>query len=259
MKPRKKCLLHSKSVFAFIVMMFLNYEALAENKKIKIAVSEDYPPWAWGQQNDVHGLSVDLLRDLLVKELKYDISMKGLPWARAQQETFAGKFDILFTVKSSERLKYMMPSKEPFFSSVVRVFIKNSPAAISKFKDIKNLADLNKSSLVVNVYLGAGWSLAHLLQKNIEYSTSLENSLIKLATGHGDAVLDNILVTRMAIKKLGLTKEIKELPIDVGQMNFYLLVRRNSEIIKEMDRIDQAFEKYRKTPAYKNLIKKYLN
>ncbi|MDG0815774.1 substrate-binding periplasmic protein [Bdellovibrio svalbardensis] len=242
-----------------ILFFLTSSSALAQQKRIKIALSEDYYPWSYGQLNKVQGMSVDILKEILEKQMNYQVQYVGLPWSRAQEDAFRGKYDALCSIASEKRLKFMNASKHPVFRGMVRVYIRNTPSELAKVKGIQDLKSLTQAPLIFNIYVGAGWAADHLPASKIEYSSSIESSIRKLVGGHGDVVVDNSLVVRYYLKKMNLEDKIKEIPIFIDNLDFYFLVNKNSKFNEDFEKFNKLFLAFSKTKAYRDILSKYPN
>ena len=104
---------------AIILVGFLilgGWAAQAETvpgKVLKFGIDADYPPWAWFEQGEFHGMDVEALR-AIIEHFGLKVKFVALPWETAVPALGAGKIDLLagamyITCERDKILDYTSP------------------------------------------------------------------------------------------------------------------------------------------------------
>lgn len=102
-----------KTIFIFIVLLFFPRFAAAENfddEQFIQIVTENYPPYQYFQNKELTGLSVEVVKMMLIK-LGLNIEISMLPFARAYKKATTEKNILIFSLART-------PDREHFFKWV---------------------------------------------------------------------------------------------------------------------------------------------
>ncbi|MCP4023872.1 MAG: transporter substrate-binding domain-containing protein, partial [Desulfobacteraceae bacterium] len=100
-----------KIVILIAIVLFCT-PAFAQ-KPIKIVYFENFAPFSWKENNQMHGILIDVLTEAIQERIKIGLLHEGYPWARAQSMVRTGKADAFVTVPTPERRAYTEISSEP--------------------------------------------------------------------------------------------------------------------------------------------------
>ncbi|OPX57097.1 polar amino acid transport system substrate-binding protein [Oceanospirillum multiglobuliferum] len=138
----------------------------------------EYPPYLWRSPKDPRQLvgAIRYLIDDLAKETSTKISLiYSGPWGRVQQETAAGRVDMIagafFTQPRTLYMDYLYPAFQKTQTSVW--FNTEHPIAYSEWSDLKSLQGMT----VINNSFGQEFDEYAKSDLNISYVASLEQAL----------------------------------------------------------------------------------
>lgn len=225
-------------------------------RPLRIALAENYPPWSSGAGSSVQGLAVDLIREIVENQMHQKVEFIGMPWARAQKETYEGRYDALCAAVNRERLSRLQATNIPLFVTEIRAFAKNDRETRERMQGIKDVEALLRSDLVFNVNIGGGWK-DKVKPGRVQLSSTPLSALRQLAHARGDVLVSNNLVMPYLIRQLGLQNDIYELPLLIGYEDFHLLLNPNADFIPDLERFDKILQKFKATPRYREMIERY--
>ena len=95
----------------FSIMLIFSSAAMSQDKTIEIATEPTWEPY-FGEKMKNGGLMVDIATEAF-RKVGYKMNMNWMPWKRAMNQSFEGKYDGLpgcyFTEERAEKLKYSDP------------------------------------------------------------------------------------------------------------------------------------------------------
>jgi len=244
------------------LLLFQNFIFATEHnivpKKISYAC-HNWIPMSYSKDGIPEGLYIDILNEVLVKNLKTELEVKFYPWKRAQKMVKEGVSDFLITVPTRDRLEYAVKSEKPFFLLYLYVYTyKNHPKInqINKIKSVQDIIDLN---LRVVTNLGNGWHKINLEEKGVKTKyLSLEDSAIRfLSRKRADIIIDAVVATNHLIKERNLTSKITLTKARFGPIKLHLLMNKQSSFIELMPEINRVFSELEKEGTIKKIVDKY--
>ncbi len=233
---------------------------LAKNQAesaLSIVYFHDYPPFSWTDNGDpVKGIFVDILEEALHRRLGIKTNHVGLPWGRAQQLVRLGKADAMCTVFTPDREVYCKASKNPVIRVPMRIYTSHNHPNTESLRQIKSLSDLD--SYRVASYIGNGWAERHLGKLNVTWTRTLEQTMKMVALQRVDVSVDPEPVAQFFINKLGYRDRLKLIGSDLDQVDFKLLMRRDSPYIDQLAQFDETIEALRLDGTVKKIQDSYL-
>jgi len=211
---------------------------------LRCSYGNDYAPWSWGSFDAVQGLAPDLIKALLGRVLKQNLSHQGSPWKRAQALVESGQADLLCTAPTPNRLRYVSASQLPVFKTSNHFYISKKSPLLKQLLQAKTSGELFAIKPQFVTYLSSGWASQHLAGQNVHFSPNMITSLQMLASGRVDVMLENQLVTNYCARQLQLSSHISPSNIAVDEINFHILIARTSPFIGLMPQIDAHMHEF---------------
>jgi ABC-type amino acid transport substrate-binding protein len=255
--------------FTKIVKSTLLLALLASNTMAKDSVTlgtEDWAPFSFkdSKTKKITGLSTEIIEGALETMGVKIKSNKVFPWARTQEMGFQGKFDAVYTASiNDERKEYMLFPSEPVVSSKWVLFSTKKNKDKLKFDDLTSLK--GKKFCLIGGY-NYPKDFKEYIKKNADMSSVSTETLniSKLVNGRCDympAVLETTLEkikTDKELKALNAYDKIFYFEKPLTTTNFYLMFSKKSVDQAFVDRFSEALKKFKTTPKYKAILKKYL-
>ena len=213
--------------------------------------------------NEPIGLFYDII-GMAFKRMETPFKYEVYPWKRAQKLVQKRKADALITVPTTKRLEYLVPSQEPVFVMKYKIFTQKDNPNIHKIKSIKTLSGLN--GLKIIDYIGDGWAEKNLNQFDVHWAPNLTLACLMIAGHRGDVFVQDEVMVRHAIKNAKEKERASFLGCDrivsfdapVSQINFHLLVHKESAFLYLLPKFDETIRSMHKDGTI-GRIKKQLN
>ena len=211
---------------------------------MKMVYYNDFAPFSWeDSEKQMHGILIDVVNEVIEKQMGIHVSHKGYQWARAQKEVRDGEADAFITVPTSARRQYTKISTEPVIVGKVTIFTNKDNARIEELRKVRKLSDLKDFKLLD--YLGNGWAKENFSDFNVDWYARVDDVLLKLAKGHGDIFVHSSQVANYMINKLGLKEQIIEIPVVLESIDFNLCIRNDSPYTSIITEFDEIIKKMR--------------
>jgi polar amino acid transport system substrate-binding protein len=185
-----------------------------------------YPPYEYEEDGQARGMVVEIVREAF-RRAGRPVQVEVMPWARALQETQAGRADGLFAaVKTPERERQLAYTQEPLVPLVVSLFVRQG-AAVRYEGPLAPLAGLRFG--VVNRFSNGALfdgAVAAGTLPHVEVANSTESNIRKLLAGRIDVMVNNRYGARYHLRRLGLQGQVQELPMPVDASPSYLALSR---------------------------------
>jgi polar amino acid transport system substrate-binding protein len=244
--------------------LFVSPLSLAEAVKtpFRIAVSDNYPPFYVVEEGRVGGISVDILRYVVEKQMGIPIAFEAFPWARAQMMVQKNGFDALCTIATPNRLTYTVASVEPVLINNYHLFAHKDNRLLPELRKVTSIKELRELHLTALSYLGSGWSSEHLIDIKLTLAGSFENVMQMLLARRADIMIDgeynvqNWLSSHKAKGNLN-SEDIVMLPHVYDATKFDLLVSKKSGYVGMLPEFNIAMKTFRKTAGYRKIFENY--
>lgn len=241
----------------FILLLFLNFLTLSSSAKTLKLVTIYYPPYIFEENNEVKGLSVDIVKKVFQK-MNQEVEIHIQPWVRSQQDIKDGNADVIFTVfKNSERELFMDFNQIPIVNQNIS-FYSLKGTSIKFAGDFKNISPF-KVGIVRGVSYGALFKQAvddKIL--NTEESYDYEKCVLKLKEGRTKIIIGNEAVVNYIINKIKLKhNEFIKISPRVESLPSYIAFSKKADYSQIKKKFDETFKKMKKDGEYNKIIKKW--
>jgi len=243
-----------KILLLFLITTFISSPAFPQST-LKLVYFENYSPFSWKENNQMHGILIDVLNEALQTRMGIPVTHDGYPWQRAQVMVKNNKADAFATVPSPERKEYTAISDEPVVLATFTMFINKNDSKIEQFKKIKKIDDLKHFEL--GHYIGSGWAKKKLANMKVMWTPKLNFVLKMLVNQRFDIFIDTSQVVRYNIKKLGYQNQIIELPIVLDYAPFKLCIGKKSPYVNILLKFDKTIKEMKKDGKLQAIYNNY--
>jgi len=243
-----------KVILLLIMTTFISTPAFPQST-LKIVYFESYSPFSWKENNQMHGILIDVLNEALQKRMGIPVTHEGYPWKRAQMMVRRNIADAFATVPTPERKEYTVISNEPVILATFTMFINKNDSKTEQFKKIKKIDDLKKFKL--GQYIGSGWANKKLANMEVMWTSKLSSVLKMLANQRFDIFIDTSQVVRYNIKKMGYQSQIIEIPTILDSAPFKLCIGKKSPYVHILLKFDETMKEIREEGKLQAIYNKY--
>lgn len=216
-------------------------------------MTENWPPYNFEDEGKVVGISVDIVREILLK-VDHPDNIKILPWARAYEYIKKKDNQILFSMGYSEERKDLFKWVGPLTEFKI-AFYKRAGSNV----EIKSMEDAKKVG-VVGVTRS---TMSHsILQKNgftnIDISDTGESLLKKLVADRVDLIIStNNSINPVTLRKYRISDKKVVEAFEVSKRELFIAFSINTpdEIIEKWQK---ALDELKKTKKYNKILTKYM-
>lgn len=250
---------HISILFISAFFMLFNVYSKAASSSIDDYkfMTEDYPPFNYGQGHDVKGLSVELW-DLMLKKLNSKKTIKEvevLPWARSYKTLQLEDNTLLFVMTRTAERESLFKWVGPVAPTKIVII---SPK--SKNIKINSFADFSKYKIgVVRDDVGESLLLSNNVHiSNIDRAVKLSDNIKKLLAGRIDAISYEENVLKWTLKQEGEKVSDYEIIFSLKEGEVFFAFNKNTpdDLIKQ---VQEAFDQVKQSSEYKQIMDKYLN
>lgn len=238
-------------------------QAQAVRKPFRMAVSDNYAPFYLVENRRVGGIVIDILREVIGKQMGLPIEFEAYPWARAQMMVEEQGFDALCTIATPNRLVYTVASDEPVLVQDFHLFVHKDNRLLADLRKVGSLAELTALHPTAVSYLGSGWSTNHLAGIELTLAGNFESVLRMLLARRADIMIDNEfpvqnwLATHKDDQGRPASESIVMLPKIYDASRFNLLVSKKSAYLGMLAEFNLRMKAFRKTAAYRQIFQSY--
>jgi len=243
-----------KKAFFLLTIVLISTAASAQ-KPVNLVYFENYAPFSWKENNQMHGILINVLNEAIQMRMGIPVSHSGYPWARAQNRVKNNKSDAFVTVPTPERKTYTEISTEPIVLATFTLFVKKGNSKIENIRTVKAISDLQKFTL--GHYIGSGWAKKNLGNMNVSWTSKLDNTLTMLIKGRFEIFVDTSQVVRFTIKKLNYQGQIVELPNIVDSAPFNLCIGKESPYVNILPKFDKTLKDMKKDGKLQKIYDNY--
>lgn len=227
-------------------------------KTIYVGTQNDYPPFAYADKNNqLTGYDIDVIKEINKRLPEYKFIFSPGSWDGIFLALDSDKVQVIAdeVAKNPEREKKFLFSDQSYFSAQSVIIAKKGR------KDIHSLADLKGKKVAASV----GDSYTQLLEKYnsengnkiiLKYTKATTASPLEdIANGRVDAYVNDPVMTKALIKKLGLPIEIVGKPVQSDYINLVFKKDKDGEALKA--KIDPILKKLKADGTLKKLSQKW--
>ncbi|WP_206074741.1 substrate-binding periplasmic protein [Pseudoalteromonas rubra] len=240
------------------IVLLLCAPLTAGQNSFKVVYYDAFPPYSFKTQDgQMTGILVDIVTEVLEKELGLKVVHEGYPWGRAQRMVFNGQADAFVSVPTSARLQYVSASEQPVFVGPINLFTYTTHpdmAALLRVSDTSALSAFN-----ILDYIGNGWAEANLPQRAYKRRllSNISSALQLLAKKRGDVVVTDRVVAHYFIAKHNLQDVVTELPTTLDIVPFSLCISHQSPHLGVLEAFSKAVVRFRQQGGEQRILDKY--
>ncbi len=209
----------------------------------RVVYFDNYAPYSWLDDGGrMQGIFIDVLDQVIGRQMQRPVEHYGFPWARAQKYVRTGEYDAMIAPRTREREGYTNLSQQPVLVGRMAIFTRTGHPKMQQLKETRSLDDIRSFDFVTQ--LGDGWAGENLQSMNVQYASDLNTVLQMLNLGRADLFIEASLVTHWNLRNLNLGEKIAEVDgVTIEETPYYLMVSKNSEqqFLQEFDRQMQIF------------------
>ena len=225
-------------VGGFLLMSAVSF-SFADEFKVVLA---DYKPYSWEESSVAVGLEIDILKAAVQNRMGVPLSIKILPWARAQNNVKSGLDDAFIAVATEKRRAYTVVSDESIAYWGVSVFTKYSGSRVWDLASVKTVADLEPFSL--GSMIGNGWAEKNLDGMSVIWTRDMRQLLKMVVAGRVEVLPDSPAVVKYHLKEMQLEGALVEVS-SLMSLPMHLCVGAKSSyagILPEFDKTIRAMK-----------------
>ncbi|RED49636.1 substrate-binding periplasmic protein [Aestuariispira insulae] len=216
-------------------------------------------PLIYEQDGQAKGIYVELMKELIVKELGREIRFRQRPWKRAQHEVEIGAADLLITLPTERRREYALISDQPVFPLYFAIYTYADHPRLIEINKINSVQDIAKLDLLAVTNLGNGWHKANVQDKGVRtyVAPSDRNIAGVLALKRADIMIDITVTMNHVISKQGLTDKLTLTDVRFGPTHMYLMLGKKSPFTHLMPEIEAALVRMRQDGRMERIVEQY--
>ena len=230
--------------------------AAGELPPVVLDTTEEIPT-AYLSEEGQTGFLVDLAREALRRSGR-TVKIITVPWARAIAFARSGEVDGIITLyRTPERESYLDFSAEAVLLQDQAFFVRAGTAA-SFGPDIPALAD-KRIGIMTKISYGAQFDglMRQGFFSRLDPQTNIETLAKMLVAGRIDVVPAYRGTMRRAIRSLGLTARIEELPLPMEALPSYVGFTRARDSSEAKRDFDSGLRSMKADGSYGLLLKRY--
>lgn len=217
-------------------------------------VTLHYPPYAYEENGEVKGFSVDLLKEVF-RRMDIPMQIKVLPWKRALKMVKNGRADaVLLAFKTEEREKYADYPDEIFITEPTSFFVMKDSGITWNGE----LSSLTKYKFGRPLGYSSGTEFDHAVKSGViphmDEAGSPQITIRKLIKGRIDILVANRYVILNELKKMKNVGNIRELKPLVDEAPAYLAFSKKRNMQETIKKHDEAIRHMKDDGIYQKII-----
>jgi len=222
--------------------------------------TDDWAPYEFRQEKELTGYSIEVVQHVF-KQMGIEIaSLQLFPWARAEWMVFNGELDALFSgTKSQEREDACFFPSEALAQSDWVLFIRKSDVGQLKFDTFDDLKGKQVGVVREHAYTPEFWDFLKR-EKNYQEVTADAQNFQKLAANRIDYVASEYVVGMSLLSELGMTDQIVALTEHpLKSTGLFIMFSKKTVSAETVAQFSEALKQFKTTPAYQEIVGKYLH
>lgn len=225
----------------------------AEKKVLRVATTANFPPFEYFQPNSgIHtGFDIDLMREL-GKNLGYDkVEFVNVDFPKLLDGLEAKEYDavisgLAITPEREEKAAFT----KPYISDGLTIVL---PVGTKFPNEVESLK--NKRVAVESGSIAFDWVMGHTHASNIVVTDSTEEAIKAVVEDRADCMVASKLAVAFLLAH-GFSDSVRFAGDNVlVEDKIGIAVNKGNTAL--LEQFDAELEKYRKTPAYKQLVRTY--
>lgn len=234
--------------------------AAASQDELIFASVDQFPPYAWQQDDVPKGIDVEIIQSL-GERTGLPIKVVLMPGKRVLSMLENGKVDGAFAAfKTAKRQEYAVYLDPPLHYSIYRLYVKKGDEF--PFRDIR---DLHGQSIGKNsgFHISEAFTLAESKKLIDVYDAkSMEQSIKMLEADRLDTFVGNEQEVSWVLKNIGLSDKIVPLRVPIrDRRGGHLMISKAAQIDNKKDvmrRLSEALQEMKADGTFDAIYSKYL-
>ncbi len=230
--------------------------ALAASSLIRFVYFDKFEPLSFRAANgSMNGLLIDVVA-LVCGEAGLSPRHDGLPWARAQKELQAGKFDAFCTNPTESRRKFAKFCAQPLVVNRNGALHRKGDRRFQGFQEKSDMKGINLAD-----YLGNKWIEAELGDVvSFNWVSSQYQVFELVARGRSDAVIVSEIEGNHLLRTRGLGREMAFTHLPFMPSDTYTVgVRRSLDDVDDVvSRLNDATNRVQQDGRLKAIMSRYV-
>ncbi|MCF7791418.1 MAG: transporter substrate-binding domain-containing protein [Victivallales bacterium] len=256
-----KLLLLLTIIYCFCICPVLNAEnqkvgtANANTGKYKI-ISSPYPPFNYYKGDEIVGLSVDIMREVL-QEIGWEhVEMELMEWDKAYKTALEEENIIVLSIvrnpKREKEFKWVGPIAVNYINmySLAEIEGKAVDYMISALEDAK------KYSVGVELDSSTAEYLESRNFKYLNYSKGIQKVVENLLNFKTQLIAGSKVVIYHILREKWLVADTVRKVYPIEHVNLYIAFNKNAPD-KTVDKIQNALDRVKRTGRYQEIVSKY--
>lgn len=239
------------------IIIFFKTLSFAQSS-MQLVYFNDFAPYSWEKNEKMQGILIDIANEAIQSRMNIPIVHTGYPWARAQKQVKTGQADAFITFPTPSRLKYTNVGDEVVIVNVATLFTKDRSSVVEQLKQVKTITDLKGIKLID--YIGNGWAKKTFISEkgfDVQWVSRVEQVYRMLAKDRGEAMVTDSNVGHYTIKRLGLEKELVEVPKSLMNIKFKLCIGKHSQYLKIIPEFDETIRRMKNEGKIQEIVDRY--
>lgn len=241
-----------------IAVMLLAAAAGVARAESYSCVSFSYPPLVTQEAGEApSGFAVELAGRLF-ERLGHTFSVQLYPWGRALEMVRSGAADCIFTVFwSPERAEFLDYGRESMIRQDIFLYVR-ADSAIHFDGKLDALRRL-RIGTAHKVHYGARFE-AMRTRLTLDEAPTIEHNFRKLLAGRVDAVVSNGTTADAVLRSPALAAQagaVLRLPVPIESVPTHFAFSKQRQLDGLRERLDAELRRFRATPDYARLVRKY--
>lgn len=238
---------------------------LVENTIVYAFGDVDWFPFVYrspeGTCNGRTGIFIDVLHEVFKDIPSLTLTCLPLPWKRAQEQVKAGSADFLITIPTLERKGYTSMVDAPVYHMAMSLFTYADHKKLNAIKNVRNVSDIIALNLVPVTNLGNGWHKENIDKFGVPtyYVREDKHVFQFLAAKRADIVIDAIEPSHYLIQTLNLTSVIRVKGVELGFVDFHLLMSNKSLFQSYLPQISDKLSELKTSGLIATISKKHMS
>lgn len=257
---------HSRRIFlgALGALAASSY-GIAQTVKMpfRMAVSDNYAPFYLVENGKAGGIIIDILSEVIGRQMGIPIVFESYPWARAQLMVENEGLDALCTIATPNRLVYTVASDEAVLTNNFHLFVRKDSSLLPDLLKVNSIEALSALHPKAVSYLGSVWSTNNLPGIELILAGNFETVMRMLLARRADILIDGELVVQnwLATHRDDLgqltSEEVVMLPKVYDATQFNLLVNKKSKHLGMLAEFNVRMKAFRQSAAYRKIFQSY--
>lgn len=224
---------------------------------LRLAYFETYSPFSFREGGTLKGVLVDVLEEILARQLGVTVRHSGYPWVRAQAMVQNGDADGFCTTVTPARLAFVEPAHEPVLVQHRRMFARADNPLLPQLQQVHNLQELRQLNPRIVTYVGNGWGSINFAGFRVETGHDYISALRMLVARRADVMIDYAQSMQYSLRRVAGGDAVVMLPAPMAQTSFQLMLNKRSPHVGLLPAFDKALAQFKKGPGYAAIFSRY--